>query len=339
MSEIESHSTKRLRIETDDGSNNVQNANTQSTNDPNIHNELNHKTSQRLGVSPADAQLSFYDQALEASQYIKSKINGIIPVVGVICGSGLSGLGDLLTDSIKVDYSDIPYFPQSTVPGHIGRFVIGYLSGKPTICMQGRFHFYEGYPLSKVTLPVKVMKLLGVQILVVTNAAGGLNSTFNVGDIMVIEDHINFPGLAGNNPLFGPNEDRFGVRFPPMSNAYDLKLRQLARSVATKLNFESFLRGGVYTAVAGPSFETAAECRFLRNAGGDAVGMSTVPEVIVARHCGLQVLGLSLITNIVVTSSESQAVANHQEVLEAGRKRTLDMQTFVSSIIDSIVFE
>ncbi|KJE96307.1 nucleoside phosphorylase [Capsaspora owczarzaki ATCC 30864] len=288
-------------------------------------------------VENGSAMQAQYDAAFEACEFIRTASKNFKPSVGIICGSGLGGLADQLQEPISVAYADIPHFPHSTVPGHAGRFVFGYLSGKPTICMQGRFHFYEGYQMSKVTLPVRVMRMLGVSVLIVTNAAGGLNAGFNIGDIMVIEDHINIPGMAGNNPLFGQNDDRFGPRFPPMSDAYNVALREQLLSVGKSLGFGEFLREGVYTHVAGPSFETAAEARFLRTIGGDVVGMSTVPEVIVARHCGLNVVGLSLVTNMVVTDSRSGAIASHTEVLETGRRRTIDMQTLVTKFVEVVV--
>uniref|UniRef100_A0A4W5M6K4 purine-nucleoside phosphorylase n=1 Tax=Hucho hucho TaxID=62062 RepID=A0A4W5M6K4_9TELE len=205
----------------------------------------------------------------------------ILPFVAIICGSGLGGLADLLENSVAFPYKDIPRFPQSTVPGHAGNLVFGELQGKACVCMQGRFHYYEGYSIAMVTYPVRVSTLLGVETLIVTNAAGGLNPKFNVGDIMLIRDHINMPGL-----------------FPCMSDAYDADLGRLAREVAEEQGCSSFLQQGVYCNVGGPAFETVAESKILLSLLADAVGMSTVPEVIVARHHGLRVFGLSLITNL-----------------------------------------
>ncbi|XP_068197054.1 purine nucleoside phosphorylase-like [Antennarius striatus] len=230
-------------------------------------------------------------------------------------------------------YSDIPNFPQSTVHGHAGQLVFGTLKGKSCVCMQGRFHFYEGYSLHKVTLPIRVFKLLGVETMIMTNAAGGLNDDYKVGDIMMIIDHINFPGFAGNNPLFGPNDERFGPRFPCMSDAYDRKLRDLTIDVACELDYNHILREGVYCVVGGPSFETTTESRILHQLGGDAVGMSTVPEVIVARHAGMRCLALSLITNMVVMDYDSEQRANHEEVLETGRQRAEQLQNLVSNVV------
>lgn len=258
------------------------------------------------------------------------------PKVAIICGSGLGGLADLLDDKTVFSYKDIPHFPISTVPGHAGQLVFGRLQGRECVCMQGRFHFYEGYDIQMVTYPVRVFFLLGVQTLIVTNAAGGVNSSYNVGDVMLIKDHINMPGFAGQNPLCGHNDDRFGVRFPCMSDAYDRDLRALAKQTAEELDCDSFLQEGVYCMLAGPTYETIAECRVLQTLGADAVGMSTVPEVVVARHCGLRVLGLSLITNKVVTDYESKEKANHEEVLRTTQHRTQDLQNLVSHLITKI---
>ncbi|XP_038562818.1 purine nucleoside phosphorylase 6 [Micropterus salmoides] len=258
------------------------------------------------------------------------------PKVAVICGSGLGGLADMLSDKIVVPYKDIPHFPVSTVMGHAGQLVFGKLQGRECVCMQGRFHFYEGYNIHTVTYPVRVFFLLGVDTLIVTNAAGGLNDSYNVGDIMLIKDHINMPGFAGQNPLCGHNDERFGVRFPCMSDAYERELRDLAKQTAKEQGCDSFLQEGVYCMLAGPTFETIAECRVLQTLGADAVGMSTVPEVVVARHSGMRVLGLSLITNKVVTDYDSNDKANHEEVLKTTQRRTQDLQRLVSNLIIKI---
>ncbi|XP_020668389.2 purine nucleoside phosphorylase isoform X1 [Pogona vitticeps] len=258
------------------------------------------------------------------------------PRVAIICGSGLGGLADLLKDQVAFEYSKIPNFPQSTVVGHAGRLVFGNLSGTPSVVMQGRFHMYEGYPLWKVTFPVRIFHLLGVETLIVTNAAGGLNPEYKVGDIMIIRDHINMPGFAGQNPLVGPNDDRFGARFPPMSDAYSQDLRKLAHAVASEMGCSGCVREGVYVALGGPSYETIAECRFLQRLGADAVGMSTVPEVIVARHCGMGIFGFSLITNKAVLDYESKETANHAEVLEASRQSARTLEKLVSLMVQRI---
>ncbi|KAM3603692.1 uncharacterized protein V6R79_000743 [Siganus canaliculatus] len=255
------------------------------------------------------------------------------PTVGIVCGSGLGGLAEMIKDPEIFKYSDIPNFPRSTVHGHAGRLVFGTLKGKPCVCMQGRFHLYEGYPIQKITLPIRVFKLMGVETMIMTNAAGGLNQDYKVGDVMIIKDHINMPGFAGINPLAGPNDDRFGVRFPCMSDAYDRELRHLALDVASDLGYSDFLREGVYCVLGGPSFETIAECRMLHRLGADAVGMSTVHEVIVARHAGMRCFALSLISNQAVMDYDSQQKANHEEVLETGRLRAEQLEKLVSTLV------
>lgn len=258
------------------------------------------------------------------------------PEVGIICGSGMGGLAEILENKESFLYKDIPDFPVSTVAGHKGRLVFGTLRGVPMICMQGRFHVYEGYSLWKCAMPVRVMKLVGVKTLIVTNAAGGLNPDFKVGDIMLIKDHINFPGFAGDNPLRGRNDERWGPRFPPMNNSYSLELRQLAREIGKNLGLEKHIKEGVYVMVGGPSYETVSEIRALRVLGGDAVGMSTAHEVIAARHCGLRVFGMSLITNMCITEYDSKRVANHEEVLETSERRKNDMERLVSKLVENL---
>ncbi len=233
-----------------------------------------------------------YDMIKESAGFIREKTD-LTPKVGIILGTGLGSLADSIDVKESIDYDLIPYFPVSTVESHHGRLLLGMLKGKPVVAMQGRFHFYEGYTMKQVTFPVRVMKELGVETLIVSNACGGLNPLFKGGDIMVITDHIN---LLGHNPLIGKNDDRLGARFPDMYNCYDKDLIKLAEEAALELKFP--LKKGVYVSVAGPNLETAAEYRFLRTIGADVVGMSTVPEVIAARHQGTRVLGMSIITDM-----------------------------------------
>lgn len=233
----------------------------------------------------------------------------------IILGSGLGSLADEVADATRIPYADIPGFARSTVPGHQGQFVIGTLFGVPVAIMQGRMHFYEGYPLWQVTLPVRVARAMGATHMIVTNAAGGINRAFNIADVMLITDHINLVGMAGHNPLIGPNLDEYGPRFPEMTTAYDPELRQRAVQAAQAAGIE--LRQGVYVCLAGPNFETPAELRFLRAIGADAVGMSTVHEVLVARHAGLRVLGLSGITNVARLSADEGEPPSHEEVMQA----------------------
>jgi len=240
------------------------------------------------------------------------------PTVGLILGSGLGPLADQIEAADIIPFGEIPHFPVSTVWGHTGRLVIGRLEGQAILAMQGRAHYYEGYSMAQITLPIRVMQALGIQVLIVTNAAGGLAPDWQPGDLMLITDHINLIGMVGLNPLRGPNLEEFGPRFPDMSQAYDPELRQMARQAAEQAGI--LLREGVYTGLGGPSFETPAELRLLRAIGTDAVGMSTTTEVTVARHGGMRVLGLSGIGNIVVYDPSQGEPANHEEVLEAGRQ-------------------
>ncbi|OQY21664.1 MAG: purine-nucleoside phosphorylase [Anaerolineaceae bacterium 4572_32.1] len=257
------------------------------------------------------------DDYRQAADYISAHTR-YEPTVGLILGSGLNTLVDDVNASEIIPFGDIPHFPVSTVMGHTGRLVLGELAGHQVIVMQGRAHYYEGYSMDEITLPIRVMHLLGVQTLIVTNAAGGINPAFKAGELMLITDHINFIGMAGNNPLRGPNLEEFGPRFPDMSEAYDRKLRNLALQAAQEHNVP--LHQGVYVSLAGPSFETPADLRFLKLMGADAVGMSTVPEVIVARHGGMKVLGISGISNEVLFEPAEEELA-HKEVLEIGKRR------------------
>jgi len=240
------------------------------------------------------------------------------PYVGLILGSGLGPLADEIQDADYVSFDEIPHFPVSTVLGHGGWLVIGQLEGQTVLAMQGRAHYYEGYSMAQVTLPVRVMQAMGIRVLIVTNAAGGLNLDWKAGDLMLISDHINLVGMSGANPLRGPNLEAFGPRFPDMGQAYDPELQRLAREAAEEAGV--VLREGVYTGLAGPNFETPAELRFLRSIGTDAVGMSTVTEVTVARHGGTRVLGFSAVSNIVVYDPSQGEVTSHEEVLEAGKQ-------------------
>lgn len=253
-------------------------------------------------------QLTFSTRLNEAKQYIMEQIN-VKPTIGLILGSGLGVLADLIDEPTVIKYEDIPHFPVSTVEGHAGELVLGEIQGKHVIIMKGRFHSYEGYGMETVTFPVRVMKAIGVELLLVTNASGGINMDYKPGDLMLIEDHIN---LTARNPLIGPNEDELGVRFPDMSEAYSERLREVALSVSKQLDIP--LQQGVYVGLLGPSFETPAEIRMLRTLGCDAVGMSTVGEVIVANHAGIEVLGISCISNM--AAGILKQPLSHEEVME-----------------------
>ena len=269
------------------------------------------------------------EQVEEAAAFVRAQAPQPLEF-GVVLGSGLAKLADAVEDARSIPFGDIPYFPISSVLGHSGRLIIGQLEGRSVLVMQGRVHFYEGYSMSQVTLPIRMMQVLGVHTLILTNAAGGVNPAFKAGDVMLITDHVNLIGMAGQNPLRGPNDEAFGPRFPDMSQAYDRALRDLALQVAVQQQID--LKQGIYICLAGPSFESPADVRFLRLIGADAVGMSTVPETVVARHGGLRVLGLSGISNSLAGDSAAQETT-HEEVLEAGRVLVPKMMTIIRGVL------
>ncbi|KAJ5902483.1 purine nucleoside phosphorylase [Penicillium taxi] len=310
------------------------------------------------------SQASIFEQANESVSFLRDSLPEALqkPLVAIVCGSGLSGLANTVQAEPRAeyDYSAIPHFPRPTVAGHAGKLVFGLLGQKiPAVLMVGRAHYYEGHSMDQVTFPIRVFKQLGVDTVILTNAAGGLNSKYNVGDIIVLNDHIFLAGLAGVHPLRGPNVEEFGVRFPPLSDAYDLDLRrnvhQAWKEVIPSQSTRK-LHEGVYAFVSGPTYETRAESRMLQMMGADVVGMSTVPEIVVARHCGLRVLAFSLVTNNAVltpvprgdeelfqgkTADELNAIleegkAGHEEVLEAGRTAALDMQKLVVHTLEAV---
>lgn len=267
----------------------------------------------------------------EAADAVRSRTSRK-PRVGLILGSGLNALADSVQKPDLIPYGDLPNWPRSTVHGHAGRLVIGELEGQTVFVMQGRVHFYEGYSMSQITLPVRVMIRLGLEMMIVTNAAGGINPDFIPGDVMLITDNLNLVGMSGANPLMGPNIDELGPRFPDMSRAYDPELMGIARKVAAENKIA--IREGVYCGLSGPSFESPADLRFLRLAGADAVGMSTVPEVIVARHGGLRVLGFSGISN--KANLDGSTITTHEEVIEAGQVITPKIETIVRGVLRSL---
>ncbi|MCM3040211.1 purine-nucleoside phosphorylase [Paenibacillus motobuensis] len=268
------------------------------------------------------------EMIVEAAGYISS-VAKMKPEVGLILGSGLGILADHIEQAVSISYADIPHFPQSTVEGHAGELLIGNVQGKPVVMMKGRFHMYEGYGPELTAFPVRVMKELGVKTLLVTNAAGGVNTSFTPGDLMLISDHLN---MTGKNPLIGANDDELGPRFPDMSQAYSRRLRELARSIANKLGFS--LQEGVYAGLLGPSYETPAEIRMLRTLGADAVGMSTVSEVIVASHAGLEVLGISCISNMAAGILDQPL--SHAEVMETTDRVREQFLSLVQTIIPQL---
>ncbi|MCP4427443.1 MAG: purine-nucleoside phosphorylase [Chloroflexi bacterium] len=256
------------------------------------------------------------------------------PTIGLVLGSGLSSLADAIEDPDIIPYEEIPHWPVSTVPGHSGRLVIGKLEGQTVLTQQGRAHFYEGHSMNSIVLPVRAMRKLGADTLIVTNAAGGINADFTPGDLMLIKDHLNMLGIAGNNPLRGPNDDAFGPRFPDMIGVYTPELRTLARETAVANGFN--VQEGVYAYVAGPSFETPAELRFLRAVGADAVGMSTVPSVVTARHAGMRILGISSITNMAVPDPKPGTELTHEEVMEIGKEIIPRLTTLLRGILQKL---
>lgn len=266
-------------------------------------------------------------QINEAKNYISSQID-FDPKIGIVLGTGLGSLGDGIEVAGTVDYADIPNFPVSTVESHAGRLIFGFLRGKPVVAMQGRFHFYEGYTLQKVTFPIRVLKALGIETLILSNACGGLNSDFDKKDIMIITDHIN---LLGDNPLIGPNDDSIGNRFPDLYNCYDFELVKLAESVALKQKLP--VRKGVYVAVPGPNLETAAEYRFLRIIGADVVGMSTVPEVLAARHQGTKVMAFSIITDMGLPDPKPCSL---DDVIEAAKVAEPKLRELIAGCVEKM---
>ena len=268
-------------------------------------------------------------------EQIDETVNAILartlfrPHIAIILGSGLNDFADSVQNANRLPFSTLANFPVATVQGHIGQLVIGELEGRDVFVMQGRIHFYEGYSMAQVTLPVRVMQRLGIEILIVTNAAGGVHPDFEPGDVMLITDNLNLMGMSGFNPLMGPNLDEIGPRFPDMSQAYDRSLGDMARKVAKENNIT--LREGVYAGLSGPSFESPADLRFLRMAGVDAVGMSTVPEVIVARHGGICVLGLSGISN--KANLDGPTITTHEEVIEAGTIITPKIEKIIRGVL------
>ncbi len=272
--------------------------------------------------------LSMIDKAVSV---IQNRITPI-PEVGLILGTGLGDLAESVKPAEIIPYSDIPHWPKSTIQGHKGRLVIGTLEGKPVFIMQGRAHYYEGYSMPIIGFPVRVMVRLGIKTLIVTNAAGAINSEYQPGDIMLIRDHISLIAMGGLNPLRGPNIDEFGERFPDMSQPYDLDLLKLAYQVAVEKKIDT--QKGVYVCLAGPSFETPADLRFLKVIGADAVGMSTVPEVIIARHARLKVLGISGISN--KANLDGSTITTHEEVLEAGKQLVPKLDAVIRGVLRQI---
>ncbi|MBN23345.1 MAG: purine-nucleoside phosphorylase [Bdellovibrionaceae bacterium] len=274
---------------------------------------------------------SIYEKIRAAVSEIQSR-SSIQPKIGMILGSGLGPIADQCTDAVKLNYSDIPYFHGTSVEGHAGKMILGNFEGVPVVFLQGRFHVYEGYPMEDVVLPTRVLCALGIETLILTNAAGGINTRFQPCDLMVIRDHIN---LMGNNPLKGPNLSELGPRFPDMTEAYDSKCIEILKNTAAEINLP--LQEGVYAGVLGPTYETPAEVRMLRTLGADAVGMSTVPESIAANHLGVQVVGISAITNLAAGISHQKLT--HEEVMESSELTAKKMTSLLKNAIPRLVHE
>lgn len=269
-----------------------------------------------------------YDKILTTIDYINLKTRDFHPEIGIVLGSGLGGLANGITVQHEIPYADIPNFPVSTVKGHKGQLLFGTIAGKRVVAMQGRFHFYEGYPMSEVTFPIRVMMLLGIKFLILSNAAGGLNPDFKVGDIMIITDQIHMMP----NPLIGPHDDRYGERFPDMSEPYDKRLISLADSIAQEKDIE--VQHGVYCSTSGPTYETPAECRYFRIIGADTIGMSTTPEVIVARQGKLPVFGLSIVSDMGnIYGKEKTVTITHEEVIAAVNAVEPKLITLITELI------
>jgi purine-nucleoside phosphorylase len=271
--------------------------------------------------------MTYLETINAAAAYVRKQIGELQPTVGVVLGSGLGKLADQIENPIEIPYRDIPGFPVSTAIGHKGSFIVGSLSGKTVIAMQGRIHYYEGYEMTQVTLPIRVMKVIGIQYLFVSNAAGGTNLSFRVGDLMIIKDHINLLP----NPLIGPNLDDFGPRFPDMTRPYDPALIRLAEKVARKEGID--IRKGVYVACTGPCYETPAEYRYFRAIGADAVGMSTTSEVIVARHSSIPVFGMSVITDVAHATDDDDYVTDGEAIVAAADAAADKMTTIFKNVI------
>ncbi len=271
-----------------------------------------------------------YDQAAEVAEVVRQRVSRPIRAA-VVLGTGLGGLADRVTDAITFPYSELPHFPHATVVGHAGRLVFGDLRGMAVGVMQGRFHLYEGYSPSQVVFPLRVLQLLGADTLIVTNASGGMTPSLVAGSLLLLKDHIGLPTMAGLNPLRGPNDERFGPRFPSISGAYDSGLRSLAKDVAKSHRIR--LHEGVYAMVSGPNYESPAELRFLRQAGADAVGMSTVPEVLAARHMGMRVLAISCVTNATIQDESSGAETAHEDVVAVAQAAGERLATVIEDVL------
>jgi len=288
---------------------------------------------QKLNLNALTNSDFTYEKIKSIADWIMEKAN-LKPKIAIVCGSGLGGLGDRLKNPFIIPYTDIPSFPHSTVVGHKGNLVFGLLNDVPVVCMQGRFHAYEGYSNALCTMPIKVFKLMGIETVVLTCAAGGINQTFEVGDIMVIKDHIAPLLWTLQNPLVGHNDERFGPRFPPANRIYTKAYRDVFKQLAQDLNEE--IKDGVYSSLGGPCYETVTELRGLAQLGADCVGMSTAHEALVASYCGLKVLAVALITNKAVLEYDSENYPNHEEVIETANRRAIVVEKLIIELVQRI---
>lgn len=281
--------------------------------------------------------LTEYDKLCESLRYIKGHTD-LRPRIGIVCGSGLGNIVEMLENAISISYNKIPHFPQSTVVGHSGELVIGERDRVPIVCMRGRVHLYEGYDVIECIRPIRLMAMLGIEILIVTNAAGNMNPKYKPGDFMVIKDHISFPSLAGENPLRGPHDPRFGERFVTMSNAYDIDLIDEFVEASEQINLSQCVKKGVYAMVVGPTYETVAEARALKLLGADAMGMSTVHEIIAAHQMGVRCLGVSLLTNDILTEYDKMddGMVEHGAVVDMGAKRSEQFIELIMAFVRSM---
>lgn len=279
--------------------------------------------------------LTEYDKLSQSVQYVRSIVGiNATPKIGIICGSGLGDLCNIIDNAISIPYSKIPHFPKSTVIGHSGELVLGEVDRIPIVCMRGRVHLYEGYDVIECIRPVRLMAMLGIEILCVTNAAGNVNKNFRPGDFMIIKDHISFPSLAGENPLRGPHDERFGDRFVTMSNAYDRELIGQLEDASVEVGLDNCVRKGNYAMVVGPTYETIAEARALKLLGADTIGMSTVHEIIAAHQMGVRCLGISLITNDIQTDYDSmEDIVEHDQVVDMGAKKSKEFVRLILAFL------
>lgn len=276
-----------------------------------------------------------YEDCEAVLKIIREKTD-LSPKVGIVCGSGLGSIGDIVETPIAFSYKDLPGFHVSSVAGHKSRLLLGQINGVDVVCMQGRFHGYEGIPYNTCAFPIRVMKLLGIQYCIVTNAAGGIDRSYNLGDFMVLQDSLPIAMWGCNNPLVGPNENKFGPRFPATANQYNKQLAKMAKETGIELGFGDTMRYGCYAMMPGPNYESIAELKMLHTMGANATGMSTAPEVMVAHHAGIKCLGISMITNICPLSYDDDTLANHAEVIEIANKRAKDMVELVRNLLPKI---